>query len=174
TQETTPYRGFVMGVAWDTTGTYLLYLDVRPGEGIRITKRLTDGTYTGGRVLSHNWGSSLDTQGDVVATGGPWWGVWTEFPGNQLDLFQAYTIGGVAHGRQRITNTPLWDSAPKLALTPGSTFPLTLAWARANPEGETETQTDLRRALGNAAGTWSSSTLASLGFSNFWLDVQVV
>jgi hypothetical protein len=27
TQETTPYHGSVMGVAWDVTGTYLLYLD---------------------------------------------------------------------------------------------------------------------------------------------------
>jgi hypothetical protein len=177
TVETTPYHGFVMGVAWDTTGTYLLYLDIRPGQGVRITKRLTDGTYTGGRVLSHNWASSLDTQGDVVATGGRWWAVWTEFVGAsrpQLDLFQAYTIGGTAHGRQRITNNPLWDWGPKLALTPGSTFPLTLVWVRGNTEGETETQTDLRRALGYAAGSWSSSTLASLGFSNFWPDVAVV
>jgi hypothetical protein len=112
-----------------------------------------------------------------VATGGQWWAVWAEFAGTsppQLDLFQAYTIGGTAHGRQRITTHPLWDSAPKLALTPGSTFPLTLVWVRGNTEGESTTQTDLRRALGNAGGSWSSSTLASLGHSNFWPDVAVV
>jgi hypothetical protein len=62
TQEATPYQGFVMGVAWDTTGTYLLYLDVRQGQGVRITKRLTDGTYTPGRLLSRNWASSSDTR----------------------------------------------------------------------------------------------------------------
>jgi hypothetical protein len=176
TQETTPYHGSVMGVAWDTTGTYLLYMDFRSGAEVRITKRLTDGTYTPGRPISRS-GASANAEGDVVATGGQWWAVWVEFVGTshpQLDLFQAYTIGGTAHGRQRITTHPLWDSAPTLALTPGSTFPLTLIWVRGNTEGESETQTDLRRGLGNAAGTWSSSTLASLGFSNFWPDATVV
>jgi hypothetical protein len=177
TQETTPYHGWVMGVAWDTTGTYLLYLDTRPGQGVRITKRLTNGTYTPGRLLSPNWASALDTQGDVVATGGRWWAVWTEFAGTnppQLDLFQAYTIGGTIHGRQRITTHPLWDSSPKLALTPGSSFPLNLVWVRGNTEGESATPTDLRRALGNAGGTWSSSTLATAGVNNFWPDIAVV
>jgi hypothetical protein len=175
TLETTPYHGLVMGVAWDSTGTYLLYLDFRAGAEVRITKRLTDGTYTGGRVISRS-GASAYAEGDVVATGGRWWAVWAEFAGTspaQLDLFQAYTIGGTVHGRQRITTHPLWDSAPKLALTPGSTFPLTLVWVRGNTEGESATQTDLRRALGDAGGSWSSSTLASLGFSNFWPDVAV-
>jgi hypothetical protein len=178
TQEATPYQGFVMGVAWDTTGTYLLYLDVRQGQGVRITKRLTDGTYTPGRLLSRNWASSSDTQGDVVATGGQWWAVWTEYVGTsrpQLELFQAYTIGGAAHGRQRITTNPLRDWGPTLALTPGSTFPLNLIWVRGGPEaGQPETQTDLRRGLGNATGSWSSANLATLGFSNFWPDVEVV
>jgi hypothetical protein len=176
TQETTPYHGLVMGVAWDTTGTYLLYMDFRSTAEVRITKRLTDGTYTPGRLLSTS-GASANSEGDVVATGGRWWAVWSEFAGTnppQLDLFQAYTIGGVAHGRQRITTHPLWDSAPKLALTPGSVFPLTLVWVRGNTEGESATPTDLRRALGNAAGTWSSSTLAAIGVNNFWPDIAVV
>jgi hypothetical protein len=176
TQQTTPYRGFVMGVAWDRTGTYLLYLDIRPGQGIRIAKRLTDGTYTAGQLLSPNWASSLDTLGDVVATDGRWWAVWTEFVGApaQLDLFQAYTIGGSFHPRQRITSDPLWDWGPTLALTPGSTFPLSLIWVRGNTEGESATQTDLHRALGSASGTWSSSTLTTLGLNNFWPDARVV
>ena len=173
TQETTPYRGTVMGVAWDTTGTYLLYLDLRSSPEVRITKRLTDGTYTPGRVLSRS-GASANPEGDVVATGGQWWAVWTEFTGSQLDLFQAYTIGGSPHARQRITTNPLWDWGPTLALTPGSTFPLTLIWVRGNTEGESATQTDLRRALGSASGSWSSSTLATLGFNNFWPDARVV
>jgi hypothetical protein len=173
TQETTPYRGSVMGVAWDATGTYLLYLDLRSSPEVRITKRLTDGTYTPGRVLSRS-GASANPEGDVVATGGKWWAVWTEFAGSQLDLFQAYTIGGSPHARQRITTNPLWDWGPTLALTPGSTFPLTLIWVRGNTEGASATQTDLRRALGSASGSWSSSTLATLGFNNFWPDARVV
>src|SRR6266540_3950646 len=126
TRETTPYRGFVVAVAWDATGTYLLYVDAA-GLGLRITKRLANGAYTGGRL----------------------------------------------HGRQRITNTAAWDSAPSLARTPAGTFPLTLVWARggsdfgANPA-------DLRRALGSAGGTWSSSSFATAGELNFWPDVKVV
>jgi hypothetical protein len=181
TREATPYRGFVVAVAWDTTGTYLLYVDIA-GLALRITKRLTDGTYTGGRVLSTHVGpdGSL-AQGDVVAAGGQFWAVWREHVGaggapgdefDQTDLFQARTIGGV-HGRQRITTSPAWDSMPTLARTPAGTFPLNLVWSRggsdfgANPA-------DLRRALGSSAGTWSSSSFAALGSFNFWPDAQVV
>jgi hypothetical protein len=117
-----------------------------------------------------------------VATGGQWWAVWREHvapnggPGDefdQTDLFQAYTIGGTFHGRQRITTNPAWDSAPTLARTPAGSFPLTLVWARGGSDFGASAA-DLRRALGSAAGSWSSSTLATAGFLNFWPDVQVV
>ena len=74
----------------------------------------------------------------MVAAGGQWWAVWREHvapgggPGDEFDqteLFQAYSIGGL-HGRQRITNNQMWDSAPALARMPAGTFPLTLIWAR--------------------------------------------
>jgi hypothetical protein len=182
TREATPYRGFVVAVAWDTTGTYLLYVDAARLE-LRVTKRLTDGTYTGGRLLSTRVGpDGSGAQGDLVATDGQWWAVWREHvtsnggPGDefdQTDLFQAYTIGGALHGRQRITTNPAWDSAPTLARTPAGTFPLTLVWARGGSDFG-GSAADLRRALGNAAGGWSSSTLATAGFLNFWPDVQVV
>ena len=37
TREATPYHGFVVAVAWDPTGTYLLYVDIARLE-LRITK----------------------------------------------------------------------------------------------------------------------------------------
>jgi hypothetical protein len=181
TREATPYHGFVVAVAWDPTGTYLLYVDTARLD-LRITKRLADGTYTGGRLLSTHVGSDGSlAEGDVVAAGGQWWAVWREHvapggsPGadfDQTELFQAYTIGGTAHARQRITVNPQWDSAPTLAAAPAGTFPLTLVWARGGSDFNPG-QTDLRRALGNAGGTWSSATLATLGVLNFWPDVQV-
>jgi hypothetical protein len=182
TREPTPYRGFVIAVAWDATGTYLLYVD-HASFNLRITKRLTDGTYTGGRELAS--GRALDSnlsQGDVVASGGRWWAVWREHvapdggPGNeghQSDLFQAYTIGGPFHPRHRITTHPDWDRTPTLALTPGSIFPLVLVWERAGEEFGPPSPSDLRRATGSAAGTWSSSLLATAGFTNTRPDVQV-
>ncbi len=181
TREPTPYHGFVVGVAWDPTGTYLLYVDIARLE-LRITKRLANGTYTGGRLLSTQVGADGSlAQGDVVAANGQWWAVWREHvtagggPGDefdQTDLFQAYSVGGALHTRQRITTSSQWDSAPTLARTPASTFPLTLVWARGGSDFDPG-QTDLRRALGNAGGGWSSSTFTSGGVLNFWPDVQV-
>jgi len=183
THEATPYSGFVVAVAWDTTGTYLLYVDAARLE-LRITKRLTNGTYTGGRLLSTHVGpDGSSAQGDVVASGGQWWAVWREHvapsgsSGNefdQTDLFQAYTIGGTLHPRQRITSNPLWDGAPSLALTPATTFPLRLVWSRGGSDFGAPTESDLRRALGNASGGWISATLATAGFLNLWPDVQML
>jgi hypothetical protein len=182
TRQATPYRGFVAAVAWDETGTYLLYVDAA-SFALRITKRLANGTYTGGRPLStFAGGDGSLAQGDVVAAGGHWWAVWREHvaagggPGDEFDqteLFQAYSVGGTLHGRQRITSNPLWDSAPSLARTPAGTFPLTLVWARGGSDFGAE-PADLRRALGSAAGTWSSSAFATAGALNFWPDVKVV
>jgi hypothetical protein len=114
TVETTPYRGFVVAVAWDTTGTYLLYIDST--LRLRISKRQANGTYIQGRLLSTTMGpdGSL-AQGDVVATGGRWWATWREHigpgggPGDEFDqteLFQAYTIGGTFSPRERVTTNP--------------------------------------------------------------------
>ena len=77
TVEATPYRGFVVAVAWDTTGTYLLYVDA--SLNLRITKRQSNGVYIQGRLLSTNVRfDGSNAQGDVVATGGRWWAVWRE------------------------------------------------------------------------------------------------
>ena len=153
--ETTPFRGFVVAVAWDLTGTYLLYID--SALRLRISKRQANGTYIQGRLLSTTMGpdGSL-AQGDVVATGGRWWATWREHigpgggPGDEFDqteLFQAYTIGGTFSPRERVTTNPAWDSAPSLALTPATTFPVRLVWARGGSDFEAA-DSDLRRALG--------------------------
>jgi hypothetical protein len=181
TTEATPYRGFVVAVAWDTTGTYLLYVDAF--LNLRISKRQSNGVYIQGRQLSINVGSDGSlAEGDVVATGGRWWAVWREHvapgggPGDEFDqteLFQAYTVGGTYVPRERVTSNPSWDSAPSLALTPATTFPIRLVWARGGGDFGSPAETDLRRALGNEDGGWVSTTLATAGFLNFWPDVQM-
>ena len=183
TLEATPYRGFVVAVAWDTTGTYLLYMD--QNLNLRISKRQANGVYIQGRQLAAraNVGPDGSTaEGDVVATGGRWWAVWREHvaaggaPGgefDQTDLFQAYTIGGTYVPRERITSSPSWDGFPSLALTPATTFPIRLVWKRGGSDfGATEG--DLRRALGDADGGWISTTLATAGFLNTRPDVQML
>ncbi len=63
-----PYRGRVLGVANDLTGTYLLYND---GTNTRIAKRA--GTaFTSGRPIA-----APAQTGDVIASGGKWWAVFT-------------------------------------------------------------------------------------------------
>jgi hypothetical protein len=182
TVEATPYRGFVVAVAWDTTGTYLLYVDA--SLNLRITKRQSNGVYIQGRLLSTNVRFDGSTaQGDVVATGGRWWAVWREHlapgggPGDefdQTDLFQAYTIGGTYVPRGRITSNPRWDSAPTLALTPATTFPIRLVWVRGGSDFGAPTESDLRRALGDQGGGWISNTLATAGFLNLWPEVKML
>ena len=182
TSEATPYRGFVVAVAWDTTGTYLLYVDVF--LNLRISKRQSNGVYIQGRQLSINVGSDGSlAEGDVVATGGRWWAVWREHvtpgggPGDEFDqteLFQAYTIGGTYVPRERITSNPSWDGFPSLALTPGTTFPIRLVWKRGGSDFGAPTESDLRRALGNQDGGWISNTLATAGFLNTWPEVQML
>jgi hypothetical protein len=181
TVEDTPFRGFVVAAAWDTTGTYLLYVD--RSLDLRISKRQSDGVYIQGRLLSTNVRFDGSTaQGDVVATGGRWWAVWREHvapgggPGDELDqteLFQAYTIGGTYVPRERITSNPSWDGFPSLALTPGTTFPIRLVWKRGGSDFGANAG-DLRRALGGADGGWISTTLATAGFLNTWPEVQML
>ena len=184
TSEATPYRGFVVAVAWDTTGTYLLYMD--SGLNLRITKRQANGVYIQGRLLSPRANVGFDgstAQGDVVATGGRWWAVWREHiapgggPGDefdQTDLFQAYTIGGTYSPRERITTNPSWDGFPSLALTPATTFPIRLVWKRGGSDFGPATEGDLRRALGDQDGGWISTTLTTAGFLNTWPEVQML
>jgi hypothetical protein len=183
TVEDTPFRGFVVATAWDTTGTYLLYVD--RSLNLRISKRQADGVYIQGRLLSGRVNIGPDgssAQGDVVASGGRWWAVWREHvatgggPGDefdQSDLFQAYTIGGTYVPRRRVTTSPDWDGFPSLALTPATTFPIRMVWMRGGSDfGASEG--DLRRALGNADGGWISTTLATAGFLNARPDVRML
>ena len=177
TRQQSPYRGLVLAVAQDATGTYLLYFPTT-SQTLRITKRLTDGTFTGGRQLSSTAGAAPSSGGATwsppAASGGRC-GTRPSVPGGefaQTELFQAFTIGGVSPTRQRITNNPLNDDQPSLALTPGGTFPLNLIWAR--NDGAQGLSSDLRRGLGNASGGWLSSNFATIGSNNLTPDVRVV
>jgi hypothetical protein len=157
-----PYRGRVLGVAWDGTATFLLHLDP---SGVRITKR--DGTvFTPGRVISAVQEGAVPTRGDVVAAGGQWWAVWNEQvgPGGEFaqnELFQALTLGqGHFHNginRQRITFvTSLDDLQPSLTLLPGggSNGQAMLAWVRQDiAQGEFGV---IRVARAHFDGRWTS------------------
>ena len=102
TVEDTPFRGFVVAAAWDTTGTYLLYVD--RSLNLRISKRQADGTYLQGRLLSGQANIGPDgssAQGDVVASGGRWWAVWRDVPQPHLRHAGRAAPGTADRGRAR-------------------------------------------------------------------------
>jgi hypothetical protein len=181
--EDTPYRGFVVATAWDTTGTYLLYMD--QFLNLRITKRQANGAYIQGRLLSSRTNVGIDgstAQGDVVATGGRWWAVWREHvtPGGARAVTSTRpscsrptpSAGPTRPGSGSPPN-PAWDGFPSLALTPGTTFPIRLVRKRGGSDfGATEG--DVWRALGDQDGGWISTTLAIAGFLSTRPDVQML
>lgn len=126
TKQLSPYKGTVLAVAIDSTGTYLLHHD---SPSVRVTKRTTAGAFTGGRELSGD--VTHVTNGDVVATEGTWWAVWAEspvsFPDLSYELFQAKSIGTDVLTKQNITNSPeVSDENPSLVLRPGPR--VSMAW----------------------------------------------
>jgi len=182
-RQATPYRGFPVASAWDSTGTYLLYVGY-PTLGLYVTKRYSNGSFGTPRLLSSRVGPDGSLlSGDLVARNGRWWAVWREHvsgtgtPGDefaQTELFQAHTFDGVFHGRTRITANPRWDGAPSLALTPGTGYPVRLVWTRGDSDFGGAAGTDLWLATSTAAGVWTSAPFATVGTNNFWPDVAVV
>jgi hypothetical protein len=121
TRQLSPYKGEVLAVAYDSTGTYLLHR-VWSSNTVRVTKRSSAGVFTGGREISANAGSAV-IAGDLIASGGTWWAVWAERtspePDIVYDLFQAKTIGPDVPTKQNITNTPtVSEFAPSVILRP--------------------------------------------------------
>jgi hypothetical protein len=179
---TTPYRGFPVASAWDSTGTYLLYVKY-PTLGLYLAKRHTDGTFGPSTLLSNRIGpDGSSVTGDIAAYNGRWWAVWREHMKSngsagdefeQTDLFQAYTFGGTLHGRSRVTADPKWDSAPTLAVTPGTGYPVRLAWTRGGSDFGTGGSTDVWLAAATTPGNWSAAAFATAGTANFWPDLAV-
>ena len=139
----TPYRGDVLSVAVDRTGTYVLH---RAADGLRLSKRLRDGRWTGGHLLVPQAAVPpvASVEADLVAVDGRWWAVWSWLPAAQMDVFEAGTVGG-AFRTGRVTGSLAPDRAPTLALTPGGAA---LVWQRGG---------DLWTATAERPGAWTGS-----------------
>ena len=162
--EHTGLQGTVLGIAYDSTGTYVLYY--RASE-IRIGKRTNAGVYSSRAVDS--WSGVVPPTGDVIAAGGQWLGVWSKQvgPGGefaQVDLFQ----GGTTTAPRRITTDLADDTEPSLAY---SGFMPVLVWTRQQAP-EVPGPADLRVAkLIN--GSWESRLFASAGELNYTPDLRI-
>ena len=162
-----PYHGVVLGVAVDGVDTYLLYA---ASDGVRITKRTAAGFTPGRPLSSFGLGGATEPRGDVIATGGTWWAVWSEPLGGgefgQQELFQAKTYGTDLN-KQRITFvTNRDDTSPSLARRPGGGA--VLAWER--NDGLRGEVADIKVAT-SADGAWSSRDFATAGNLNTQPDV---
>ncbi len=173
-QQQTPYTGLVLAAAWDGVGaTYLLY---EQNSTLKIAKRVeSSGAYSSPTTLATTGASALFFTGDVVASAGKWWAVWSEQvgPGGefaQTELFQAHTLLS-SQGRTRITTTAsnVFDLEPTLAYASGR---VSMVWSRfTNPFTGTG-QSDLRRGS-NTGGGWSTVLLTAAGNVNLGSDMVV-
>lgn len=166
TAVTSPYRGRVLAVAPDGISTWLLYANA---GGIHLGRRTSAGAFAASSRLSPNGlGGAVFPTGDLVASGGRYWAVWTEQvgPGGefaQQELFQALTLGqGHFHdgiGRQQITGVSRDDAQPSLTLDPnatGSAGRVVMVWTRSD----------------GAQGLVSNLYTASAGFDGRWSGRQ--
>ena len=162
--ESTGFVGNVLGVAHDSTATYVLFHN---DTQILIGKRTNAGGY-GFRVVDTFLGGGPFPTGDVIARDGQWFGVWSEQVGpgefGQTELFQ----GGTAFPVRRITTTPenVDDFLP--SLTYSGVTPV-LAWTRALASEPGSSDVWVAKLI---SGAWQSRVFASAGFNNFLPDIQ--
>lgn len=163
--EQTGFAGTVMGVADDSTGTYVLF---HTDSAVVIGKRTTAGVYSS-RVVDA-WSGVVPPTGDVIARDGQWFGVWSEQvgPGGefaQTDLFQAGTVYPV----RRVTfNTAVDDFEPSLAYS--GSIPV-LVWTRlTNPALPGPSDLWVSKLVG---GVWQSRVFAGAGVNNYTPDIAV-
>jgi hypothetical protein len=158
----TPHRGIVLSTTHDSTGVYLLF---GASDGVRLAKRSFGGSWLFNKRLSPK---GIDTgavypQGDVVASAGKWWAVWTEQvgPGGefaQQDLFQSSTFASPALSRRRITSSNDDDVEPTLTLRPSGAGGF-LAWTR--NDGAAGLRSAVRVARAPMSGGWSAKQLSA-------------
>jgi hypothetical protein len=172
TAVTSPYRGRVLAVAADGVSTWLLYANL---GGIHLGRRTGAGAFAASRRLSTvGLSGAVHPTGDVVASGGRYWAVWSEQvgPGGefaQTELFQALTLGqGHFHddiARQRITFTTASDDIqPALTLDPktsGDTARVLMIWNR--NDGAQGLVSTLRVASAAFDGRWTSRQWSRTG-----------
>jgi hypothetical protein len=161
-----PYRGTVLATARDNTGTYVLY---QAADGVRLGKHTATGAFEPTRRLSPE--TAVFGFGDVAATRGQWWAVWSEPTGanGQGQLHQAKTFGGEV-GRQRITTTPYQpDLQPSITLQPGTGGAL-LAWTRYDRPDE-PTSSDIWMGT-SSGGAWSFRPVFTAGQHNNYPDLH--
>jgi hypothetical protein len=123
--QATGWVGDILGVTGDGTATYVLFADAGT---IRIGKRTNAGAFSSRAV--DTYGGVVPPSGDVIASGGQWFGVWSEQTGPggefaQTELYYASTSRPVRQLTATVASVD--DGFPTLAAT--GSIPV-LIWER--------------------------------------------
>jgi hypothetical protein len=149
----TTYKGLVVDVAWDSTGTWVLYREsvgglLRLGK---ITTQLEESTPITVDSAPSQWGT-------LAVRGGQWWAVWTRT--SDQHLWQSGTlttaapapVTGIEGVHDVLPDMSIWGS--------GSAARAVLVWAR----GTGEASQQIKIAEAPLQGSWTSRTLSATGY----------
>lgn len=157
------FQGVVISVAQDATATYVLFHGFTT---ISIGKRTNAGAFSS-RVVD-TWGGVSPPDGDIIASGGSWLGVWTKQvgPGGEFadsELFQS----GSGQSAHRITNRPqLDDLEPSLAYSGTTPVMVWTRWQQPYVPGPSDIW--VAKLIG---GGWQSRRFITDGTNNYSPDI---
>ena len=160
------YTGTVLATAWDGVDT--LFVLFEQDNTLKLGKLVEGVGYAPAQTLSSSGADFNFYSGDLVASHGQWWAVWSEQVGAgenaHFQLFEAHTLGSTK-ARTRLSNTAanVSDDEPTLTLTSG--VPV-LAWSRTTVTSTGRLSSDIR--IGNnRGGVWSTRLFAAVGTENY-------
>ena len=125
----TPYRGWVLGMAVDGNRRFLLFVN---SSGVHIGEMAGD-QFAQSLAVSSQPADWQFSSGDVVASNGRWWAVWSERanPSQPFQMFQASTMAASSdlplHVGSKLPNV-LHNAVPSLTLDPTGPDNAVLAW----------------------------------------------
>jgi hypothetical protein len=125
----TPYRGWVLGVAVSDDQPFLLFVN---SSGVHIGK-VDDLQFAPSVTVSSQSADWKFSTGDLVAKNGTWWAIWSEraAPSQPFQMFQASTMTSATGLPQPVGSAlphVLSNAAPSLALDPADPDSAVLAW----------------------------------------------
>jgi hypothetical protein len=166
--QATGFSGRVLGVTFDNTAAYVLFAT---SVDIRIGKRTTAGAFSS-RVVDTGLGGGTLPTGDVIATNGQWFGVWSKQvgPGGEFAQTELFSAGSTLPVRQvTVTGANVDDSEPTLAYSASTPV---LIWSRIR-DPFIPGPSDLYKAK-FLNGAWEAPQLfASAGTNNFVPDMAI-
>ena len=166
--QATGFSGRVLGVAFDSTSSYVLFAT---SVDIRIGRRTNAGAFSS-RVVDTGLGGGTLPTGDVIAKDGQWFGVWSKQvgPGGEFAQTELFSAGSTQPVRQvTFTGPTIDDSEPTLAYSASTPV---LIWARIQ-DPFAPGPSDLYKSKFLSGGWEAPQPFATAGTNNFVPDMTI-